>query len=324
MADNLQHLRAMPFDVVAPVLGIDLKRFRHTRKNWQGACPVHNPKTNMTSFGYADDGRFSCFSCAIKGSGIIDLVKLVRQCNFTEATAWLEQNFGAGYQVPPGSESHVLGHPGAAGKASKKPFDPSKLKYHKYFRSPHAWLEARGLSLETCERYGVGYYENPARKSIYNCSVMIPFREFETGELAGYLSRNIGEVTADRPKYRMPAGFEKSRFLFGSWEIKQTAGKLPVKVLFVVESPFTVCKFHQLGFDCVAAYGWSLSENQIGLLTNLARGLVLLPDSDKRDQLLQSRFDALLGHSWVKVPRLPDGCGDPETLQPEQIRALLA
>ena len=76
--DKYDSLRSLPLPSVASTLGIDLKRFKN-RKDGElyGPCPIHRPKQNQTSFSYAADGRYHCFSCNAKGRGAIDLTKAV-------------------------------------------------------------------------------------------------------------------------------------------------------------------------------------------------------------------------------------------------------
>lgn len=73
----------------------------------------------------------------------------------------------------------------------------------------------------------------------------------------GYLSRNIGEVSPEKPKYLFPNGVSKG-LLFGAWQIKNEA-TLPLRVVYLVESPFSVLGFSQLGLLAVSPFGWSVS-----------------------------------------------------------------
>ncbi len=79
-------LRSLPLPSVAQTLGIDLQRFKN-RKDGElyGPCPIHRPKQNQTSFSYASDGRYHCFSCNAKGRGAIDLTMAVLSVSFQSA-----------------------------------------------------------------------------------------------------------------------------------------------------------------------------------------------------------------------------------------------
>ena len=64
---------------------------------------------------------------------------------------------------------------------------PFKSTYHRSFK-PHQWLAERGLTQETLDHFGSGYYDNLARKSVYNGSVMLRISRYSDGECVGYLS----------------------------------------------------------------------------------------------------------------------------------------
>jgi hypothetical protein len=49
---------------------------------------------------------------------------------------------------------------------------PFSATYEK-FKVPSTWLQNRGLTQPTLDRYEVFEYSNPARKSVYNGSVML-------------------------------------------------------------------------------------------------------------------------------------------------------
>ena len=85
--DKYESIRAMPFPALAAALGFDINNYRQRKhgQEYYGPCPVHGPKQNNTSFSYAADGRFNCFSCNAKGRGAIDLYKLVKNVGFQAA-----------------------------------------------------------------------------------------------------------------------------------------------------------------------------------------------------------------------------------------------
>lgn len=161
-------------------------------------------------------------------------------------------------------------------------------------------------------------YRNDSRRSVYNGSVMIRISRYKDGECVGYLSRNIGEITPEKPKYRFPEGLHKGLELFGAWQLKQD-GHLPLRIVYVVESPFTVMHFHQCGLPAVSPFGWAVTVGQCKILEELAKGCVYLPDADKRSEALGQAGTIAL-HLWCKMPHFPKE--DPEDLTLEEIRAL--
>lgn len=66
--DRYARLRELPFPTVAVALGIDINRYklrkrgRECGREWSCPCPITPQKRNSTSFSYAADGRWHCFS----------------------------------------------------------------------------------------------------------------------------------------------------------------------------------------------------------------------------------------------------------------------
>ncbi len=314
--DKYESIRSLPFPAVASALGIDLSHFK-TRKGGElyGSCPVHKPKQNHTSFSYGADGRFNCFSCGAKGKGAIDLIMVIRGCGFQDAVDFLTVITPVQTVTPP-----AIAAPAPDSGLPDGILKPFVGKYHLH-QAPCPWLESRVPDEASRKLYGVFYYENNARKSSVNSHVLIPIRDTD-GVLFGYLARNIGEVTQERPKYRLPANLPKSKVLFGADIIKAGKfGQAPLRKLYLLESPFAVMKFATLGIPAVAAFGWSVSEVQISLLQQIAKGVCYLPDRNKRQESLP-----IAGHIaeslWLRFPPLPDGIDDPEYLDLPAIQAL--
>lgn len=314
--DKHSVIRNLPFDVVARALDIDISRFK-PRKNGSelaGPCPIHGPKRNGTAFSYSADAKWHCFSCEKKGRGAIDLVMQAKGVGFQEAVRFLE----------PLVTGNVIAAQAAKPQIKQLQVVPTenetfKGTYEK-FKVESAWLQARGISREAQARFGVFEYRNDSRRSAYNGSVMIRISRYSDGECVGYLSRNLGEITAEKPKYRFPDGLHKALELFGAFQLKEDH-KLPVRVLYLVESPFTVLKFWQLGLPAVSPFGWSLSDQQVAILAELAKGVICLPDRDKAEAFA-SFAHKLSQRLWVRCPAMPEGVEDPEQLSLDQIRAL--
>jgi DNA primase len=308
-------LRSRPLREVLALLGFSEWKERKNGSEWYGKCPVHQGN-NRGSFSFDSTGRFNCFSCACKGRGAIDLTMAVRGIGFQEAVELLK-----GLSVA--AESLNRPAPNHLGRAGDMVVDnpPFKGQYEK-FAVPSAWLKERGLTPEALARYEVFEYNNPARKSVYSGSVMLKIRRWSDGECVGYLSRNIGEITPAKPKYCFPKGVQKSLEVFGACQIKNEA-TLPLRVVYLVESPFCVLKFWQLGFAAVSCFGWSVSVEQAAILRYLAKGYIYLPDSDKSNEIGNSLL-TVARSCWVKTPLMPEGVSDPEQLTAEQIRSLTA
>jgi len=315
MPDINKDLREIPLPVVFQWLGIDLSGFK-TRKGgteWYGRCFFHEAQKNTTSLSFTAE-LAHCFSCQMKFKGAIDAVIQYKKVGFQEATAWLKEMKGNSPAQPaivqPGAESSVV-----------EPLKPFTGKYEKY-AVPCEWLEKRIPDEAVRKRYGVFCYNNPARKSAYSGRVMLPVRDTQ-GTLYGYLGRAISDTkdsNNSEPKYLFPPNFPKSRFLFGAHELG-TFGSLPLRVVYLVESPFCVMKFALYGLPAVSPFGWSVSPEQLSIVQSLTRGLIYIPDSNKYQEC-ERTIAQLSRVLWVKAPPLPAGIDDPEYLSLEQIQAL--
>ncbi len=315
--DKYAAVRLLPFPTLASALGLDLTKFKRRKEDWQGPCPVHQSKTNNNAFAYHDSGKFHCFSCSAKGSGSIDLFKLVKNVGFQAAVEAL----GAAPKLEPAKEKSPV-----AVNSDATELKPLEKDSWRKFAVPCPWLEERIPDAGIRERYGVFCYNNPARRSAYSGRVMLPVKDVD-GAVYGYLGRAKTDMDTNTsnpvPKYLFPKNLPKSRFLFGAHElVQQFRQSLPTKLVYLVESPFCVMKFASLGLPAVAAYGWSVSDSQLDILDTLCKGTVFLPDRNKAGEARKTALPLLASRLWVRFPPLPDGVDDPEQLSREQILAL--
>jgi DNA primase len=303
-------IRSIPLRTVFLALGIDLSGFKERKgkngREWYGNCFYHQAKNNNTSLSFTDE-LAHCFSCSVKFRGAIDAVKEYRKCGFQEAVEFLRTL----NTTPPAESPRINDSAASQGRSV------DLTKYRKSAK-PCDWLDKR-VDKAMQERYEVFYYQNDSRKSTVNGHVLIPVKELD-GTLRGYLARNIGEVTAERPKYKFPPGLAKSSFLFGAHELG-TFGQLPLRVVYLLESPFGVMRFASLGLPAVAAYGWSVSAEQLAILAALSKGCIFLPDKNKYHDT-GNLLPLIAAKMWVRFPPLPDGVDDPEQLSRTQVLAL--
>lgn len=315
--DKYSAIRSVTFPVFAAALGVDVNRFK-TRKGgteWYGPCPLHDAKKNQTSFSINADGKYQCFSCGAKGRGALDFTMQLRGVGFKAAVELLEPLVGVQTgQISLAKEKEPIEAPGE--------LQPYRGTYEK-FQVPCPWLEARIPDAAVRERYGVFCYSNPSRRSAWSGRVMLPIRDVD-GVLYGYLGRYCGNTLNpdnSTPKYLFPKNLPKSRFLFGAHELRQAHGPELLRIVYLVESPFSVMKFASLGLPAVSPFGWSVSEEQIRLLLGLTRGLIYIPDSNKRQESL-GVAGLLSQRLWTRCPELPPQIEDPEHLSLEQVVAL--
>jgi DNA primase len=312
--DKYSQLRTISFTVVAPALDIDISKFKRSKDEYAGPCPIHGGKRS-SSFRYKDDGRFNCFAEGCKGKGALDLAIRVKNFGFQAAVEFLTALVGT---EPPTTQKPALAHSESA-DGILKPLE--KDTWRKY-AVPCPWLKERIPDAAVLEAYGVFCYNNPARKSAYSGRIMLPVRNVQ-GVLYGYLGRSTNTNSREEdPKYLFPKNLPKSRFLFGAAEILAGRfGEAPLKRIWCVESPLCVLKYASLGLPAVSAFGWSVSEEQVLLLQLLTKGIVYLPDRNKHSECaaVSHRLANVL---WLRSPSLPAGIEDPEHLTKEQILAL--
>jgi DNA primase len=138
----------------------------------------------------------------------------------------------------------------------------------------HPYLLERGLTRETIEAFGLGYFTG--KRGVMQGRIVIPIHN-EAGELVAYAGRWPGEDgwPEGEEKYKLPPGFRKSLVIFNHHRAKEHTAE----GLIVVEGYFTVCEFWQRGRkNTVALMGSSMSPEQERLIVQTVgqRGRVLL------------------------------------------------
>jgi DNA primase len=146
--------------------------------------------------------------------------------------------------------------------------------------------------------------------------VTIPIHDDE-GRLVAYCGRAID---GSEPRYRFPAGFQKSRVLFNYHRALRTGSDEVV----LVEGFFDCMRVHQAGFPCVALMGVQLSEAQKELLVRGFRRVVVLLDGDAAGRAASGRIAPVLAPvTQVTQVHLPAGV-QPDQMPVHQIQDLLA
>lgn len=81
----------------------------------------------------------------------------------------------------------------------------------------HPYLSERGITKETAEYFGVGFF--PGKGSM-NGRIVIPIHN-QHGKLVAYAGRAID---GSEPRYKLPAGFHKSLELFNLHRVTRPGG----------------------------------------------------------------------------------------------------
>lgn len=310
MKDNWVDFKAIKSAVTMEMI-LDRYGINWLRKNGdelRGRCPIHQGEGQSTFHAHLTKNVFNCFSCKARGN-VLDFVAAMEKCSVRDAGLKLKEWFtisgepiAAEPKTKPADNRRGVGDDEVAGNA------PLKFQL-KSVDSSHPYLAERGISKETAETFGVGFYSG---KGSMNGRVVIPIHN-EHGELVAYAGRAID---GSEPKYRFPAGFHKSLELFNLHRVTGPE-------VIVVEGFFDCMKLHQSGFTAVALMGCSLSEAQEELLaTKFERVMVMLDGDEAGQQGAAEILGRLALRLWVRCVTLPEG-KQPDQLSTDALRAIL-
>ena len=276
----------------------------------QGRCPIHGGQRPDAFHVDLRKKIFHCFSCQACGS-VLDLVAAMEACSIRQAALWLHERFGVQ------SHDQVEWSLGATRSqlVRKKEMVIGPLGFMlRPVDSAHSYLQQRAIDAATATHFGVGYYDGPG---LMHHRVVIPIHD-EHGQLLAYAGRSLDDA---HPKYKMPAGFHKSRVLFNLHRASVCGQGRAV----VVEGFFDCLKVHQAGQPCVVALmGCSLSDEQEKLLVERFRSIVLMLDADAAGrQASRVIADRLNDRLTIEIVALATGC-QPDRLSSEEIHRALS
>ena len=317
--------------------GIPFRRVNATSLRGKCPLPTHHSDKSKESFtatlNKGVGGAWACQSqsCAKArgrvGGNVLDFVAAMEQCSVRDAAIKLQTWFlvpAAGAQpatsgkepqdakkTPAGKEPEAKrvseNHPAGRESESNSPltFWLSNIDHH------HPYLFERGVSDETAESFGVGFFSG--RGSMHG-RIVIPIHNMK-GELVAYAGRSID---GSEPRYKFPAGFHKSLELFN---LHRVCDEL---LVVLVEGFFDCMKVTQAGFPCVALMGSAMSKAQEDLIGQQFGSVVLMLDGDEAGRRATEEIADRLQRVvfQVKTIELDDGV-QPDELSSEQIHAEL-
>jgi len=304
-----------------------------------GSCPVHGGDNPRAFHADLEKNIWHCFSKCRGGGNQLDLVVKREDVSVRDAALRLQAFFlGDGdseapkAQRKPASEqakpslSALAGNPapkpttckqGRQAGGAKKHNPPLALTLQLAHDYPHL-LEDRGLALETCQHFDVGY----CRRGMMRSCIAFPIHN-EDGELVAYAGRRLKPQEAKTyGKYKLPKGFHKQLVLYN---LHRAKAEIAEHGLILVEGFFAVLKLYEAGFkNVVACMGTELSIEQITLIERIApKDIYILFDGD--DAGREGAFDIanrLASVVPVHLADLPDGLG-PDDLSPEHLAWLI-
>lgn len=324
-----------------------------------GLCPFHGEKTPSFHV-HPDRGFYKCFGCGAAGD-VITFVQKREGVPFADAVRALAQR--AGVQLEPET-------PQAARLRSEREtiFEANRIAAAFFARALRSdagaearrYLDRRGMTAETIERFGLGYAPNawdalgtelqkngidlrvaakaglvkPKERGgfydFYRDRLMIPTLA-PTGEVIAFGGRALGDA---EPKYLNTTTtpvYTKGRHLFALNVARRAAQQ--EGAFIVVEGYLDCIALHQAGFtNAVAALGTSFTQEQAQELAKYAEHAFLCFDGDAAGSAAATKAidiaSKVLEHvgSSVRVVLLPPGA-DPDSYVREHgsqgFRALL-
>lgn len=218
-------------------------------------CPFHNdnnPSAGIKLHGDAK-GVFRCFTCGTA-------VPLI---------AYLEKVLGKEVAEKLISDNHILLTQDLTVALN---FTEKKLgnnSYMLYTDTYNDYLEGRGISKSTYERFKLGY-------DTY--SKMIVFPVFDTQDRHLFNQRR----SVDTHYFLNKADSDKTKVLYGLNEVYKEMRKSRVDKLYIVESIIDALYLWENGKPTIALLGSSVSEHQIRMLNKLpVSKIILATDNDK-------------------------------------------
>jgi DNA primase len=311
---------------------------------YKGLCPFHAEKT--PSFVVTPDREsWRCFGCG-EGGDIFTFLMRRDGIDFREALSRLAEKAGVELSAQTAKEDRHRRRLREALEAAIAWYREVLLQANQAAKA-RAYLDERGLTAETLERFGIGYaptsWDALTRRLIgrgfnndelissglaspsnrggvidkFRGRMIIPIRD-ASGRAVGLGGRIM--PGAEGPKYlNSPAGplFDKSRTLYGLDLAKATIRR--EKLTVIVEGYTDVMAAHQAGFNnVVASLGTALTRGQIEMATRYADAIALAYDVDLAGEAATQR--GLLEElgpdqsvSKVRVVRIPAG-KDPDEL----------
>ncbi len=282
--------RASILDVISET--VVLKR---AGKEYKGLCPFHKEKT--PSFNVSTDKEiFKCFGCN-EGGDVFTFIQKIKGVNFYEAVRVLAEKYGVAL-VETEQERQEYDKKNSV----KLLYEQATVFYQRLLKDPtegaeaRAYLEKRGITEETIEKFRLGFAPNTwdsllnyltanakvseatlaeaglVRKrqsgtnhfDLFRNRLMIPICD-DQGKVIAFGGRTLGD---DQIKYlnspETPI-YHKGQHLFGLHLAKDHIVK--EDSVIVVEGYFDAITPHQFGFgNTVATLGTALTEQQAKLL----------------------------------------------------------
>ena len=287
--------------------------------NLRGRCPLPTHTSHVSTASFSVNLHRNVWSCQSAsciaargghiGGNVLDLVAALERCSIREAGVRLAEWLAAN---PPSPARPIQAAQNRSEEIAAEENPPLAFVLRNI--DPwHPYLAQRGIHSDTAKNFGVGFYGGDG---FLSGRIVIPIHD-HTGQLVAYAGRSL---TGEEPKYRLPAGFRKSRVLFNYHRAIRSAEKNAI----LVEGFFDAMKVHQAGHpNVVALMGSSFSQRQSDLLASHFSSATLMLDGDPTGRHAADRIQNVLA-ARMPLTRVDLPMGkQPDQMQPAEIRALL-
>jgi DNA primase len=281
-----------------------------TGRNYKGLCPFHAEKTPSFVV-FPDSQRWHCFGACSEGGDIFTFV--MRREGWDFYTALEELARRAGVELRPRSPAQVEAEEEAdrlrGVLAAAAQYYHHLLRHAPEAERARAYIDKRGLSDDTIDRFAVGYSlpgwdrtrahltaqgftveelikagmlvhrDDGSTYDRFRDRLMVSIRDAQ-GRVIGFGARTLDPE--GMPKYinspQTPL-FDKSHTLFGLDMARKSIRQEDRGV--IVEGYMDVMQAHQAGFtNVIAQMGTALTEPQLRQLQRYSKNLVLALDPD--------------------------------------------
>lgn len=241
---------------------------RVNKASLKGNCPLpsHTSGSKNTFFVNEAKSVWYCHSDSCKkngnraGGNVIDFVSLMEQCTIYAAATRIDEMFPA-----TANPATAAGKPAdaVAGNQPEVPANTGNTPLAfvlKDVHPSHPMIQERGISVETAQRFGVGFF--PGKGSMAG-RIVFPLYEVSrtNGDgthqlmLVGYAGRTTLPVSDANPKWLFGKGLKKT-FLYGLDRCD------PAKPLILCESLWAPLWFHEHGLQAASLMGSEMTAEQ--------------------------------------------------------------
>jgi hypothetical protein len=260
-----------------------------------------------------ETGRFVCFKCEFRGSGIVGLVAEVEGISPSEARAYIFKN---SVTLRRREDIFTLGdrlrglRPIEASESSRDAPPLVDAQLPREFRpvwdgkawALPAYLKERRIKSTTARAWGLGY----CRVGNYAGRLIIPI------SCPGGNSFTARDMTGGQlPKYLNPPGADHGRLLIGWDKVDLT------KDICLVEGPLDAIRWYQHGISALAVGGKVLHADQLGMLFHLSphQAVTVALDPEERTAPYNVAQQLSVHFEQVYIARLPDGVDPGDSTQ---------